>query len=169
MELSQPAVVTVTHYPDSLPLYTHTHTHRQARACTNTHTWPLVCAHTYSPVFRRAHTKEHMSQEHGQQGHPSTMLHKGHRYNRFTVTLMTAGIQQGWMCWPDACPFFSIFHLMTRKTDSDGTACYQRTPLKVSWLIAQLCRPPLVCTVVLRVRDVGEYMFCRVLMRVIIF
>lgn len=79
--------------PSTAHTHMHTGTYGQARACINTHTWPQY-ADTHLQTFWRAHT--HTSAragEHGQQGHPSAMLHKGRRYNRFTVTLMTAGIQ----------------------------------------------------------------------------
>lgn len=49
---------------------------------------------------------------------------------------MTAGITIRLKVTASVSPFLSISHLMTRRTDRDGTACYQRTPLKVSWLTA---------------------------------
>lgn len=108
MECFEPAVVTVTHYHQSLPPphtpITHTHTSwslykhpHMTRESTRTHT--LLDTQT------QRHT---WAKEHGQQGHPRAMLHKGQRYNRFTVTLMTAGIQSGWK-WRPALVLSSLF------------------------------------------------------------
>lgn len=135
MECFEPAVVTVTHYHQSLPCPTHTnHTHTSWSLYKHPHmTRESTRAHTLLHTQTQRHT---WAKEHGQQGHPRAMLRKGHCYNRFTVTLMTAGIQSGWKWRPSVSPFLSISHLMTRRTDRDGTACYQRTPLKVSWLTA---------------------------------
>lgn len=57
MELSQPAVVTVTHYHHSLPLCARTHTHTRASwsLYKHPHMTP-VCMHTHSPTFRHTHT-----------------------------------------------------------------------------------------------------------------
>lgn len=63
LEVSQPAVVTVTHCRCGLPLHIHTHTlthtHTQARACTNTHTRPQnAYMHTYLQTSRHTHSHE---------------------------------------------------------------------------------------------------------------
>lgn len=137
MERFELAVVTVTHYHQSLPRPTHTNP-------THTHTsWSLYKHPHMTRESTRTHTLLHTqtqrhtwAKEHGQQGHPRAMLRKGRRYNRFIVTLMTAGITIRLKVTASVSPFLSISHLMTRRTDRDGTACYQRTPLKVSWLTA---------------------------------
>lgn len=69
---------------------THTHTHTWASWSLYKHPhMTLECMYTpitHTHARARTHTRRR-SREHGQQGHPSAMLHKGRRYNRFTVTL----------------------------------------------------------------------------------
>lgn len=65
---------------------THTHMGKLEPVQTPTHD-PRMHVHTnHTHARARTHTRRR-SREHGQQGHPSAMLHKGRRYNRFTVTL----------------------------------------------------------------------------------
>lgn len=60
MELSQPAVVTVTHYHHSLPLCarTHTHTGKLEPVQTPTHD-PSMHAHTLTHFQTHTHTQKH--------------------------------------------------------------------------------------------------------------
>lgn len=84
--------------PPSNTHQSHAHTHTSWSLYKHPHmTRESTCAHTLLHTQPQRHTS---AKEHGQQGHPRAMLRKGRCYNRFTVTLMTAGIQSGWKWRP---------------------------------------------------------------------